>query len=62
MNRPHHPLLGLKQRSPEMVAEETRRVKAKLISTYGWDGYQRVIRRMESDLARLERETRGREN
>ncbi|WP_157530658.1 hypothetical protein [Microtetraspora niveoalba] len=52
----------MKQRSPEMVAEETRRVKAKLISMYGWDGYQRVIRRMESDLARLERETRGRES
>ncbi|MCC5580211.1 MULTISPECIES: hypothetical protein [Microtetraspora] len=51
----------MNQRSPEMVAEETRRVKAKLIRMYGWDGYQRVMKRMESDLARLERES-GPEN
>lgn len=45
----------MRRRSPEAVREETLRVKAKLVELYGWEGYQRVLARMESDLARLER-------
>lgn len=43
------------RRSPDAAQEETLRVKAKLVKMYGWEGYQRVMRQMEADLARLER-------
>jgi len=49
----------MSHRSPDAVREETLRVRAKLIELYGWEGFQRVMARMESDLAQLEREYRA---
>ncbi|GIH72663.1 MULTISPECIES: hypothetical protein [Sphaerimonospora] len=38
---------------PEAVREETLRMKCELVRLYGWEGYQLVMAKMESDLARL---------
>jgi hypothetical protein len=47
---------SLPARDPETPSaeEETLRVKTKLVEMYGWEGYQRVMAQIESDLARLE--------
>ncbi|GAA4575214.1 hypothetical protein [Planotetraspora kaengkrachanensis] len=44
---------AVRRRGPEAVEEETLRMKSELVRLYGWEGYQRVISKMESDLARL---------
>ncbi len=48
----------MSHRTPDSAEEETLRVKAKLVKMYGWEGYQKVMRQMELDLARLERHAR----
>ncbi|MEN3539494.1 MULTISPECIES: hypothetical protein [Microbispora] len=44
---------AIRRQGPEAVQEETLRLKSELFRQYGWEGYQRVIAKMESDLARL---------
>ena len=44
---------AIRRQGPEAVQEETLRLKSELFRMYGWEGYQRVIAKMESDLARL---------
>lgn len=44
---------ALRRRGPKAVQEETLRMKSELLRLYGWEGYQRVMAQMESDLARL---------
>jgi hypothetical protein len=48
-----HALDEVRNRGPEAVQEETLRMKAELVRLYGWEGYQRILAKMESDLARL---------
>jgi hypothetical protein len=55
--RARHALDALQRQGPEAVREETLRMKAELVRLYGWEGYQRVLAKMESDLDRL-RESR----
>ncbi|MBP2704044.1 hypothetical protein JOL79_09510 [Microbispora sp. RL4-1S] len=49
----HDVLDALRRQGPEAVQEETLRMKAEFVRLYGWEGYQRVMAKMESDLARL---------
>ncbi|GLW05558.1 hypothetical protein Misp01_06880 [Microtetraspora sp. NBRC 13810] len=51
--RAHRALDDLHLKGPEAVREETLRVQAELVRLYGWEGYQKVIMQMESDLDRL---------
>ncbi|MEV4299282.1 hypothetical protein [Microbispora rosea] len=44
---------ALRRQGPEAVQEETLRMKSELFRMYGWEGYQLVMAKMESDLARL---------
>ncbi|MEZ0075976.1 hypothetical protein [Planotetraspora sp. GP83] len=44
---------AIRRQGPEAVQEETLRMKAELVRLYGWEGYERVMAKMESDLARL---------
>jgi hypothetical protein len=48
-----HTLDALHRQGPEAVQEETLRMKAEFVRLYGWEGYQRVMAKLESDLARL---------
>ncbi|MFC0549270.1 hypothetical protein ACFFHJ_00095 [Planotetraspora thailandica] len=51
--RARRALDAVSRQGPEAVEEETLRMKSELLRLYGWEGYQRVIAKMESDLARL---------
>ncbi|ETK37283.1 hypothetical protein GCM10009530_60850 [Microbispora corallina] len=51
--RARRALDALRRQGPEAVQEETLRMKAEFVRLYGWEGYQRVMAKMESDLARL---------
>lgn len=44
---------AVRRQGPEAVQEETLRMKSELLRMYGWEGYQLVMAKMESDLARL---------
>lgn len=50
----HRALNDVRRRGPEAVAEETLRVRSELVRQYGWEGYQRIMARMEADLALLQ--------
>ncbi|GLW25877.1 hypothetical protein Mame01_59190 [Microbispora amethystogenes] len=56
-SRARSALDAIRRQGPEAVQEETLRMKSELLRLCGWEGYQRVIAKMESDLARL-RESR----
>lgn len=49
----HRALDAVRRNGPEAVREETLRMKSELLRLYGWEGYQLVMAKMESDLARL---------
>jgi len=50
----HRALNDVRRRGPEAVEEETLRVRSELVRQYGWEGYQRIMARMEADLALLQ--------